>query len=751
MKFSYQHLASWLKLKLSPAELADLIYLHITEVESLTAANQWAKCVVGQITAIRPHPNADKLQLATVDVGDQQLEVVCGAANIAVGMNVPVALIGAVLPGGMKIRPAIIRGERSTGMLCSRAELGLSGDASGIMKLKDTLVPGTPLGQALGDTGDTILELKVLANRPDYMSYQSLAREIAAVLKQSFSSPIETEFPEVAETTASALTVSVKSADCRRYLGRVVRNLQVGPSPAWLQAVLTASGLRPVNNIVDVANYVMLELGQPIHSFDYDKLSGGQIVVRAAKVGESLTGLDGIARTLDNQTLVIADKNQPVAIAGVMGSEGSGVTDTTRQIVIEAAAFDLVSIRNTARRLGLRTDASARFERGLDILLPELAMHRMLNLLTQLIPGCEILSGVIDLHDSLPPARRIVSVPVATVTNLLGVEISVAIISDILTRLDLPTTVRGDDLVIEVPNYRADITNAADIAEEVIRIYGVDQVASVLPTIQLAAVYLSPELRVEQAVRDSLVRAGLTEVYTAPFDTGHEGAVVLANPLTTTATHLKTTLVAGLADLEIRRDHFQIFEIGTVFAVSREPLPTETRQLAIRVHEPNGYRVVRGLLNHVLDVLGVKPTFQEVSGINGLRVMADRHILGEIVQQDNDGYVSLNLTAMTPLVNWSVQFVPPPKYPSVKMDMAFTLPSRVRIGALTDVMMAIDPLVARVELFDVFVLPDGTRSAAFHVELRSSTRTLTKADRDLVSDRIQKQLWEQYKAKLRDS
>jgi len=682
MKFSYQLLKSWLDLKLSPQELSDLIYLHITEVESITTSGKWANFVVGEILNIAPHPNADKLQLTKVDIGGEVLDIVCGAHNIAVGQKVPVATIGAVLPDGTTIRSAVIRGEHSSGMLCSQAELGRTGDASGIMILDSNRTPGTSLSEVLGEEGDSVLDLKILANRPDYVSYKSLAREIAAILKQDFTPPMNIDVKESGGRINDLLQVTVQdSMACPRYMARVIQQVSVGPAPEWMQSVLLSSGLRPINNIVDSANYVMLELGNPIHTFDYDKIGGKEVVVRMAKAGEILLGLDGVEHKLDTKTLTIANAKRPLAVAGIIGGEGSGVTNATQSIVIEVANFDLVSIRNTSRRLGLRTDASSRFERGLDIFSPELALNRITNLIQELCPDCQVATGTIDVHHKLPPANRSLTVDSSKINQLLGIEVPIDGMVDILNRLDLTTTLAGEKLVINVPHYRIDVEGVADIAEEVIRIYGIDQVPAAMPEMKLEMPQTPEVVQVSSRIKGLLARLGLIEIYTYPFDQGTDEALELANPLSSEGTHLKTELTNGLVRLEFGRSDFRVFELSTVFASSQKGLPNETQQLAIRVREKDAYRTSRGLVDRLLDELGVGGViWREVGGVNGLRLVLDQTILGELIEHGTEAIVTLDVGALVPHVHQTKLYRPLPKYPVVKMDMAFFILDRIRIA-----------------------------------------------------------------------
>ncbi|MFA5009739.1 MAG: phenylalanine--tRNA ligase subunit beta [Patescibacteria group bacterium] len=757
MKFSYNYLKKILKFKKTPQEIAELMDLHITEVESVLANAAFTKVVVGEILEIRDHPNADKLHLTKVDIGTETLNVVCGAANIAVGQKVPLALVGAVLPNGLEIKEAVIRGEKSFGMICSETELGLADKSDGILVLRSSAIPGTPVEEILDTNTDTIIEPKILSNRPDFMSYVGMSRELAAVLNIDYQPTIDTKFIESNVKTMTALAVKVEDTKlCPRYLGRVVRNITVKSSPKWMQDVLNASGLRPINNIVDIANFVMLELGNPIHTFDYAKVGDGEVVVRNAHDGETLVCLDGVERKLDNKTLIIADSKNPIAIAGIIGGEESGVSDQTRDLVVEVAAFEKTSIRRTSKRLGIATDAELHFERGVTPLSPEKAMERVLNLIQADSPACEILAGNLDVHGKLPSPFSLLRVSVEGINQLLGITISAQQMAGTLNKLDLPTEIRRNDLVIKVPAYRADIVGMSDIAEEVLRIYGADQIPFVMPQIT-GKPFEMPEIeKVKMQIRELMVRLGFTEVYTHPFDDlkNDKHKVAIKNPLSEGWVYLVDNLSTNLVALDINRPNYRIFELGTTFHDYGETLPAEEQQLAVLIKGADAYRIARGVVDQLIRELGLNLRMTEFIHYSGLLLQLPNQdiVVGSLSALDEHrAAFVLEISRLMPHIASAKHFIEINKFPAIKMDMAFIIRSEVRIGELQTLIQDIDKLVDTVELFDVFELPkDGNRSVAFHIELRANDRTLTNTERDDIHAKIVEAAKVRFDAKLRE-
>lgn len=753
MKIPYAIIRSWTKFKGTPEELRSLIDLHITEVEAIIETGKFARMVVGEILEIAPHPNADKLQITRTSVGDAVLQIVCGAKNIKVGQKVPVALSGSFVAGDKAITNATIRGVDSFGMLCSSTELGFTDESEGILLLDSEYAPGTPLGQIFDEDTGIALDLKVLADRPDYMSYLSIAREVAASMGEDFTYQLATNFSETRkQQTKNLITVKqhLKADLCARYIAKAVTGLTVEPSPDWLQSSLKAVGLRPVNNLVDAANLVMLETGQPIHVFDLAKIKGG-INIRNAKNGEELVCLDDATRKLTSDDIVIADSKKPIAIAGIIGGKDSGVSETTKDIIIEVANFSRKSIRLSAKRLGVRTDASSRFERGVDLHVADLALARLLNLLQSLVPNSQVATGSIDLHELLPPKRRDLSFDLESIKQLVDIKLTNAQIQKILAHLDLPAEINGKTIRVSVPSYRQDIADSADIAEEIIRIHGLDQIASVMPQVPLQPVITPQILQLADRIRSILSRLGLTEVKTHPFISGDSKTMVaIENPLNENWTHLKSNLLTSLLQGEHESRQLFIYEINKVFTKTKADLPTETTQLAVRMDGAGSYLALRSLLATLCQALGVKDDYRELPTGKGLELVVGSQSVGEVIwHSGNSSGLFVNLDSILGHIVWATPFVELPKYPSIKFDLAFEIDNGIRIGQMHDAIIAANDLVIGAELFDVFELSANHRSTAFHIELRSYERTLTKEDREAVQAQIIEKLSKQFQAKLR--
>jgi phenylalanyl-tRNA synthetase beta chain len=602
-----------------PAErLAERLTLLGMEVQSITTVGgDWTSVVVGELLTVAPHPGADRLSLTTVRVSsaDAPLSIVCGATNIAVGQLVPVALPGATLPGGRRITVTSIQGAESQGMLCSGAELGLTSDADGIMILSEGPggdgLPGLALGRPLVEVvGDTVLDIDVKPNRGDALSLIGLAREVAAISGTPLRWP-QIEVPESGDATDDHLWVEIADRHlCPRFVGRYVDNLRVGPSPLQVQLRLAAAGMRPISNAVDASNYVMLEMGKPIHVFDAAAVTGGVIVVRSAKEGEQLETLDHVVRTLTPDTLVIADSQGPIGIAGVMGGAQSEVGPATSAAIIESAIFDPGSIRRTAQRYALRSEASARFEKGQESRLARVGADRTAELLAEWA-GARVAIGAVDTNPEEEPPRRVMFRP-ARIGRLLGDEVGAADARAALERVGIVTEhARSDDslviapgdsleipesaLVAVVPTHRRDIVIEADVAEEIARIRGYDRVPSLLPSTRMPGQRADPR-RLTDTVRDLLSGRGLNEVVTngliGPEDharlgyPAEDGATIrVENPVTIDHSELRRSLLPGLLAVlgrneRQRRSDVAIFEIGAVHERDAA-VPRQTEMLGV--------------------------------------------------------------------------------------------------------------------------------------------------------------------------
>ena len=574
---------SWLRdyvdFDLPPERLAErltLLGLEVQGIEHIGA--DWNSVVVGELLEVVPHPRADRLNLTKVRVtdSDEPRQIVCGAHNIEAGQRVPVALPGAVLPGDRRIGITTIQGTESQGMLCSGAELGLTTDAEGIL----ILPPDTPLGAALADVaGDVVLDVDVKPNRGDLLSMIGLAREVAAITGGQVRWP-DIKVPESGDATNDHLWVEISDRQlCPRFVGRYVDGVKVGPSPFRVQLRLSAAGMRPVSNVVDASNYVMLEMGKPVHTFDAGAVSGGQIVVRSAREGEKLETLDHVQRTLTPDTLIIADPRGPVGIAGVMGGAQSEVSDATTAVIVESAVFDAVSVRRTAFRYALRSEASLRFEKGQGSRLARVGADRTAQLLAEWAGG-RVATGVVDTNPVDDEPQRVSFRP-AHVDRLLGLDVNADQMRAALTRVGVETEpgTGTDELVAVVPTYRRDIVMEADVAEEIARVIGYDTVPSRLPDTEMPPYRAEPSQFLD-TLRDLLSGRGLNEVVThaliGPDDHAAVGiaaddpATIRAeNPLSVDHSQLRRTMLPGMLGVLVRnerqrREDVAIFEIGNL-------------------------------------------------------------------------------------------------------------------------------------------------------------------------------------------
>ncbi|MCL4459505.1 MAG: phenylalanine--tRNA ligase subunit beta [Chloroflexi bacterium] len=623
MKISWKWLSDYIDLVLTPEELAERLTMSGTEVAAVTRLGAtWDKIYVGRIVELVPHPNADRLQLATVDYGGRSLTVVTGAFNIKVGDKVPLALPGAKLIDGhsaeyrqLILEPTSIRGIFSEGMVCSGKELGLSEDHEGILILDPQAKVGAELSEELGDI---ILDLEITPNRPDCLSVIGIAREVAALTGQSLQEP-RVEIRETLGPIEGFVNVEIADPDlCPRYVAGLIAEVHIAPSPRWMQDRLRAAGLRPINNIVDITNYVMLEWGQPLHAFDYEKIAGNKIIVRRAKTAEQLVTLDGVEHLLTAEMLVIADAERAIALAGVMGGADTEVTEKTSTILLESANFDPLSIRRTARSLRLSSEASRRFEKGLSREQPLPALRRAIQLMQQLAGG-QVAKGVIDSYPAKSAPKQILLTE-DEIRRILGLSFGLERTAAILHSLQCETSVQGQGLLVTVPSHRTDISLPADLIEDVARIVGYEAIPSVMPAGRLPDPSQNRALYWENVVRDVLVGCGFTEVITysltsrrrleklVPTEPAkmavpewmtdlrsqiesrvmplHMEPLSLVNPLSIEMECLRTTAIVSLLETlsdnlrNIDRDIF-LFEVGRIYLPRPADLPEERRVLTM--------------------------------------------------------------------------------------------------------------------------------------------------------------------------
>ncbi|MCY3643202.1 MAG: phenylalanine--tRNA ligase subunit beta [Acidimicrobiaceae bacterium] len=766
-------LLSWLRefapeIEGDPAALGDVLSALGLTVEEMTVTGTVPDGVVlGRVLELRPHPDADRIQLVEVDDGSgRTLQVCCGAFNMAVGDLVPLARVGTVLPNGLEIARRKMRGQASEGMCCSEIELEMGHDAAGIMILNDRIAagagPGTPLAEALGLAPDVLWDLEVGANRPDALSVMGVARDLAAGLGVTFEPPdwsTDTSGGDIAESVAVEI---VDPTLCGRFVGRVLRNAPQGSSPPWMANRLAALGQRPINLIVDISNYVMLELGQPSHTFDLGRVAGARIRVRRARDGETVTTLDGARRTLAAGDGVIADgDDEVIGIAGVMGGASTEIDDSTTDVLVEMAWWDPPSISRTAKRLNLSSEAATRFRRGADWgYNMERCMNRFVQLAAQ--QGAEVAPGLIDERGDRPD-RRPLRVRTARVNRLLGTSLSLPEMTDHLRSIGFGADPAGDaELDVTIPTWRWDTTTETDIAEEVARLHGYESIERTVPTANEAG-GLSAYQKDRRLVRDVLVGAGCYETQPMPFVAPGalaavglpEDGITLSNPVDDSESVLRTSLLPGqLRAVAHNQRHFngdvRLFEIGHVYRPTPEGqlLPDEREFLAVTLsgEEAPAAVAVLDLLTESLALPAVELRTAELPGLHPTRsaevVVAGRSrgAVGEIDPEVLEAtgvsgrvaWLQLDLQEVLDGPRARRRYRPVSKYPPSDVDLAFVVPESVAAAQVERALRAsAGPLLARIELFDTYRgtgVPEGSRSLAYRLRFQAQDHTLTDAE-----------------------
>lgn len=765
--------------------------------EILPVGEPIASIVVARVEGVAKHPNADRLSLCEVDAGTGEiLQVVCGAPNVKAGSYYPFAPVGAELPGGIKIKRSKIRGVESQGMLCSERELDLGRDHAGIMELQGEFTPGESFIGAVG-LDDTRIVIDVTPNRPDLLSHLGVARElaeggVAGVTLPPFpgqsgevGSTLNLTRSDLSGATGGVRVFLDDSRGCLRYLGAVIRGVRIGPSPAWLSARLRAVGLRPINNVVDATNYILHELGQPLHAFDLDRLGGSEIRIRRASPGERIRTLDGEDRLLDEGMTVIADAANPVAVAGVMGGEDSEVTDRTTNVFLECALFDPGSTRRTRNALGLSTDASFRFERGVDPEGMELALRRAVDLIVA-VAGGEVVSEGVDLYPA-PAAARDVSIRAGHTSRLLGVSFTTTEIVELLHPLGFEQAgpADGDSVTLRVPGYRSyDVTREADLIEEVARRYGYDNFPTELRAFRPSSVANDPLSGLEDKLRSLMVGAGFLEARLSPFVPPADGDVGPVNPLSSAEGMLRRDLTPGLLRrVEANFAHgvrsVRLFEIGTVFAPGESPSdpPREKTRLALvmtgasrPVHWSGPERTfdlwdLKALMERLIDELSAELSLEVGAPQGGYlsegrtwRIVDASGALigwgGEVSPGavDAPAWADDIFSAEITLAPDFAERVPPrfqpiPAYPAIERDAALLVPDELPAATVeTAIRKAGGPLLERVFAFDLFRggdVPEGNRSIGYRLRFRAPNRTLTDRDADRAMKRVLERLEEE--------
>lgn len=758
---------SWLKkfvnLKASAEEIAERLTLSGSEVARIIRRGQGLeKVVVGQIKRIKPHPSAEKLRLAYVDVGKQELEIVCGAPNIATGQKVPVALPGGRV-AGQKIEKKEIRGVKSEGMLASEHELGLSDNHEGVMVLPALAKIGDD-AIALLELSDPIFEFELTPNRPDCFSVLGISRELAAIFKLHLTID-KLHLTESAAPASKFIKVEVKDKNfCPLYAARVIRGAQIKSSPLWLQNKLRQTGVRPINNVVDVTNFVMLETGQPLHAFDLAKLAGGKIIARQARRGEKIAALDGQTYDLNPDTLVIADSDKPAAIAGVMGGQESGVDSETKDIVLESALFDPVSVRRTSRALGLRSESSLRFERGLDYQMTESASKQAASLLVKLAGG-QIARGAVAVSGRAP-AVKIINFNPSAVEKTIGVPLSPVRQKKILSGLGfkIKSPGRGQGVVLQVPSWREhDIKEQADIAEEIGRMLDYNTLPKTLPATGGAAPELTSSYKLRRKLRQLALGWGASEIFTYSFYgedllpfSGKPPAehFKLVNPVNKEYPYLRYSLLPWMLSALSKnsallpRGRFRLFEIGRVFKPAGEEWQAAIGFIDVKA---SSELLFRRLLGFAREFFGLEPAVEKRQA-NIFDLKLNNEKVAKIVIADKNSAAGLRwrslaavlLIYLSPLEKQPApvqkSFTPLPYYPSVERDIALVLPGGAAYKDIWQFVEKFSPLLKRVELFDVYHGLQGGTSVALQLEFCSTDRTLTSGEVDEAMKDLRKKL-----------
>lgn len=789
MKVSLNWLKRYVEIDLPLQAFCDKMTMSGFEVDGVEDLSEsMSNVVAAKILKTEKHPDADKLTVCQLDVGSgAPIQIITGADNIFEGAFVPVALHDSRLPDGTHIKRGKLRGLPSDGMMCSGMELGLKegdypgAEVHGILILEGEPAPGTDMRELLG-LNDVIIDFSILSNRPDCNSVLGLAREAAVVLGKKFCPPVPAYAPKGGDVREH-IAVTVEDFElCPRYLGRVVKNLRIGPSPEWMRQCLKSAGVRSINNIVDITNFVMLETGQPMHAFDLNQVAGRQIIVRHAKDGEKMTTLDSKEHTLTPEMLVIADADKPSCLAGIMGGLESEIEDMTKDLFLECAKFRRDNVRRTARTLGMRTESSARFEKGVDAAGCAFAMDRALQLIEELDAG-DIIDGVIDCNGGLPTGRVIETTPEA-ICALLGVAVPDEAIVDILNQLEIQTVLEGRTLRSVAPTFREDLESRADLAEEVMRIYGYEHVVSTPMEGEVVRGRKLPERVYGDLLKRQLCAHGMREISTYSFistkaaellglaeDDGRRAAVPLINPLGEEYAVMRTQLASSMltvmaTNISRKIPAGRFFELGKRFVPKALPLaeqPDEIPVLALGVYGPDeDFFTLKGVIEQLLGRCGLKAEFArsaepylhpgrqaEIRTADGglLGMLGEVHPLAaEKFGVEGRAYLA-ELEALPLYKALSEQqtiYQPLPRHPASVRDLALLADAGLPAAEMEKAIAgAIPKLLEKIELFDVYQgkqVPDGKKSVAYSITLRAPDRTLTVEECDEAVAKVMKAL-----------
>ena len=789
-------LRDYVDIDIDTQEFADMMTMTGSKVEKVDFFGKETNGVeVCKILEIEQHPDADRLKVTKVEVANGEiLQIVTNATNIKVGDYVPVARIGAVLPGDFKIKKGKLRGVLSEGMFCGAEELTIPSafvedhkkDGIYILDHQDSFELGMDVRDVLG-INDALIEFEITSNRPDCRSIIGIAREAAVTLGK------ELKYPEIKVQACDeemSFEIDIQTDLCKRYCGRVVKDVKVGPSPYWMQRKLIEAGMRPISNIVDITNYVMLELGQPLHAFDLDDIKYNKMTVKMAEEGEKFTTLDGVERTLTSDMLVIGNQDKTLDLAGIMGGENSEIKDTTTSIFIEGASFAKENIRATSKKLGLRTEASSRFEKGIDINLAEEAVNRACQLIEEL--GCgTVLNGMLDYYPQKEEVQKVTVNPVR-INKLLGVNVPMDQFINILESLEFKCNlVSSEVLELEVPTFRLDITEDADILEEIARIYGYYNIPSASLEGNATAGVKTEKQKFIDNVKSNSIACGLNEILTysfvsprgvdkinLPADDEKRNFVKIMNPLGEETSVMRTTLIPNMLDvistnISHKVEEVSAFECGNTF-IPQEGLPIETKKYCVGMYGKEvDFFVLKGVIESVLNNVGLKGYEIEPETTNltfhpgrCAKIVYNNIYIGtfgelhpDVIENYNLGqrvYVAeINIDTVFENLNLTKSYNPLPKYPSTSRDIALIVKDEVFVKQIEDIIKANgEDLVESYKLFDVYKgaqIEEGHKSIAYSITYRSKDKTLTDEDVAKVHEKILSELSEKLNANLRSN
>lgn len=791
MKVPFNWLKDYVDVNIDAKELGDRLTLSGSALEEVITQGDVIKNIVtGKITEITPHPDADKLKVCQVDIGKETIQIVTAATNMKEQDIVPVALHKSILADGSEIKKGKLRGVVSNGMFCSEEELGIAGDepVHGLMILPADAPLGMDIKEYL-NLNKSILDFDITSNRPDCLSIVGMARETAATLGTTYKMPNLNYEVKSNENINDKITVEVRDSLCRRYMARGVKNVKIMPSPGWMQERLLEAGVRPINNIVDITNFVMLEIGEPMHAFDAREIKSGKIVVERAKDDELFVTLDEIERKLDSSFLCIKDNETSIGLAGIMGGLNSEIQEDTTEVIFEAANFDGTNIRVNSKKLNLRSESSARFEKDIDPNLAELAINRACALICEL--GCgEVMEGTIDIYNSKKEEGNI-TVDYKWINKFLGTDIPAEDMKKYLDLLELKTEINGDNLEIRIPTFRIDIAIKEDIAEEVARIYGYDKIPTTIYSVSTGREpkYKGELLRdlmvktmvasgLNQSISYSFISPKVFDKINLPMDSELRKVIKIKNPLGEDYSVMRTTTIHSMMECLGRNysrnnDYARLFEIGKIYIPKEDEteLPIEKNILTIGMYGNCDYLDLKGIIENALETLGLsKVMFTRESnnpsyhpGKTAALMIGNTKVgvLGEVHPDLSENYgvdvncylAELNLDLLFEYAKIDRKYKALPKFPAVTRDIALLVNDEVLVQEIEEtIRKAGGNLVEKVELFDIYKgaqIPEGKKSIAYAIAYRDERKTLTDNDVNKVHDKILRSLEYKLGATLR--